>query len=77
VLADQLELAQVRAVGERDRVEAALLALEGDGDVPAVALLDRRARGDRLALHRAARDRARRGRQEVQAHERSTSPSGS
>ena len=32
--------------------------------VPAVALLEPRARGERLALHRAARDRARRGRQE-------------
>ena len=69
------------ASGRRSRPSTAALALgsrrRSDGHVPAVAQLEPRAGRERLALHRAARERRRRRRQELEAHERSTSPSGS
>ena len=69
---------------ERSGLTLALAVRVADRDVPAVADLEARARGARAALHRAARQRreALAGLdgvrcQELVAHDRSTSPSGS
>jgi hypothetical protein len=84
VIALELELAQVGDVGPRHGVLSSVLARIFDRDVPSVADLEAGARGLRLALHWAARDRRltvglrRGGGQKVEAaHDRSTSPSGS
>jgi hypothetical protein len=76
-----LDLAEMRHVREADVLSAArplgLLAVEARGHLPAVAGLEHRACRPCLALHRAARHGVGSRGQEVEAHERSTSPSGS
>ena len=77
-LALQFVLADVGGVGEPDRAQRVRLARVGHRHVPAVTGLELRAGRARLALHRRARDGVRRARaQELEAHERRTSPSGS
>jgi len=76
-----LDLAEGGEIGEAHRLAADLLLAPGSRErhrhVPAVASLEAGSRGERLALHRAARDRLGPGAEEGEAHERSTSPSGS